>query len=71
LKLARNDRSIVVQEAAERSLREFTPESLVDEAFAVALDLESTVALSTPDTPKLEASALVPSAAGFPTESAS
>ena len=41
LKSARNDRSIVVQEAAERSLREFTPESIVDEAFAIALNLEA------------------------------
>jgi len=41
LKSARNDRSIVVQEAAERSLREFTPESIVDEAFAIALSLEA------------------------------
>ena len=37
LKLARHDRSLVVQEAAERSLLEFASESLVDEDFATAL----------------------------------
>ena len=46
LKVARNDRSIVVQEAAERSLLEFTAESLVDEDFAVALELEDRKAAS-------------------------
>jgi hypothetical protein len=61
----------VVQEAAERSLREFTSESLVDEAFAVALDLESAMALSTPGTPTLDASAQMSPTSGLSTESAS
>ena len=71
LKLARNDRSIVVQEAAERSLREFTSESLVDESFALALDLENTAALSAPGTPTLDTSAQMSSTSGLSTESAS
>ncbi len=60
LKVARNDRSIVVQEAAERSLLEFTAESLVDEDFAVALELEERKAASSPIVPSPAAPGFLP-----------